>query len=78
MIAITTDIYEHTIELPITEKNQLVDKILKDIKPIEATIEEEWILEIKKRDEEYKSGRLKAIPGEEVFAKLNNRFNYEL
>lgn len=78
MITITTDIYEHTIELPITEKIQLVDKILTDIKPVEAIIEEEWILEIKKRHDEYKSGRLKAIPGEEVFAKLKNRFNYEV
>ena len=37
-------------------------------------ISEEWMVEIERRIDEIESGKVKAIPGEEVFAKLERKF----
>jgi hypothetical protein len=49
MITITEEIYYKTIDLPIEEKIQLVDKLLVDITQQDPSIEKAWILESKRR-----------------------------
>ena len=78
MLAMTTEIYNATIEFPIEEKIQLIDKLLIDVSPINPSIEKEWIEESERRLKEYREGKVKAVSGIDVFSKINQKYNYEL
>jgi len=78
MKTITEEIYDKTINLPIEEKIQLVDKLLFDITPQDPAIEKAWIMESERRLKEYRSGNIKSISGDEVFQKINKKLNNEL
>jgi len=78
MIAITEEIYDRTVDLPIEEKIKLVDKLLLDITPQDPSIENAWIMESEKRLKKYRSGEIRSISGDEVFQKINKKLNNEL
>ncbi len=54
---------------------QLIDKRLKSLNPAQEGIDNKWTNEAEKRVEEIKSGKVKSIPGEEVFKKIQNKLN---
>lgn len=60
--------------LPIDMKLELVDRLLESISPSQKEIDELWKIEIERRVEEVRSGRVKTIPGEQVFAEIEERF----
>ena len=60
--------------LPIDMKLELVDRLLESISPSPAEIDELWKIEIERRVEEVRSGKVKTIPGEQVFAEIEERF----
>jgi len=76
MLAVTTDIYNKTIEFPIEEKIQLINKLLIDISPIDSNLEKQWIQEAEHRLKRYKQGKVKAISSQKVFDKINDKYNY--
>jgi len=52
----------------------VVDSLLRTLNPPDAEIEKEWVKVAKRRLAELRSGSVKAIPGDEVFTKIQERF----
>jgi len=74
MTSQTMDIMERAEMLPIDMKLELVDRLLESISPSQKEIDELWKIEIERRVEEVRSGKVKTIPGEQVFAEIEERF----
>jgi len=70
----TIDIMERAEMLPIDMKLELVDRLLESISPSQKEIYELWKTEIERRVEEVRSGEVLTIPGEQVFAEIEERF----
>ena len=66
----TQDLIDEAISLPIDERYLLVDTLLRSMNPSNEENNKKWASEAKKRLEELRSGKVKPIPGEEVFAKI--------
>lgn len=56
--------------LPVEERALVVDLLLRSLNPPESKIDEKWALVARKRLEDIRSGAVKTIPGEDVFAKI--------
>jgi putative addiction module component (TIGR02574 family) len=69
----TQDLFDEAVSLPVEMRAQLIDKLLRSIHPIQKEIDELWAKEAEKRVEEIKSGKVKTIPGDEVFKKILGR-----
>ncbi len=68
------EIIEEATSLPVEERVAVIDSLLQTINPPVAEIEAEWIRAAKRRLAELRSGKVKPIPGNEVFAKVRRRF----
>lgn len=68
------DIVAEALELPLTARAELASQLLDSLEDIS---EEEharlWGEEAERRYSDYKSGKVKAIPTEEVFSRLRSR-----
>ncbi|CAN5335673.1 hypothetical protein BH20ACI2_BH20ACI2_28700 [soil metagenome] len=73
MTTATMDLMERVESLPIDMKIELVDKILESLTPNPKEIDELWKIEVERRIDEVESGKVKTIPGDEVFAKIRGR-----
>ena len=62
------------ISLPVEERAILVDSILRSLNSPEADIDRQWITEAERRLNEVRTGRVEAIPGDDVFARISKRF----
>lgn len=69
----TQELFDEAVSLPVEMRAQLIDKLLQGIHPIQKEIDELWAAEAEKRVEEIKSGKVKTIPGDEVFKKILGR-----
>jgi len=68
------ELIAEVISLPVEERAIVVDSILRSFNPPEVNIDRQWIAEAERRLEEVRTGRVKTIPGEEVFAQIRKRF----
>ena len=59
--------------LPIDIKTQLIDKLLNSLHPSQKEIDELWAKEAEKRVNEIQTGKVKTVPGEEVFREIRKR-----
>jgi putative addiction module component (TIGR02574 family) len=74
-VAVTTsDIFSIADTLPIDMKIELVDRLLESISPTQDEIDELWKIEVERRIDEVETGKVRTIPGDEVFAKIRERF----
>jgi putative addiction module component (TIGR02574 family) len=73
-MSITTDLMDTVDSLPIEMKLELVDKILESLSPRQKEIDELWAIEAERRVEEVRSGKVKTIPGEQVFDEIRKRY----
>ncbi|HJX45935.1 MAG TPA: addiction module protein [Patescibacteria group bacterium] len=69
----TQELFDEAVSLPVEIRAQLIDKLLRSIHPVQKEIDELWAAEAEKRVEEIKSGKVKTIPGDEVFKKIFDR-----
>lgn len=74
MTAQTAELIEMAEMLPIDEKALLVDRLLESMFPRQKEIDELWAIEAERRVEDVRSGKVKTIPGEQVFAEIEERF----
>jgi putative addiction module component (TIGR02574 family) len=58
----------------VEERALMVDTLLRSLNQPESEIDKKWAKEAKRRLVELRSGRLEAIPGEDVFAKIWKRY----
>ncbi len=68
------EIIEEAESLPVEERAIVIDSLLRTLNPISDDIDIEWIKVARRRLAELRSGRVTAIPGDEVFAKIRERF----
>ena len=69
----TQELFDEAVSLPVEIRAQLIDKLLRSIHPIQKEIDELWAVEAENRVEEIRSGKVKTIPGDEVFTKISGR-----
>ncbi len=71
----TKDLIAEAISLPVEERAMVVDSILKSLNPPESDIDKKWAAVAKQRLKELRSGEAEAIPGDEVFQRIWQRFS---
>ena len=70
----TKQLIDEAVSLPVEERALVVDTLLRSLNQPESEIDKIWAKEAKRRLDELRSGRVKAIPGEAVFKKVWERF----
>ena len=61
--------------LPLDLKTELIDRLLKSLNPSQKEIDALWSKEAEKRVEEIKTGKVKSIPGENIFKEIRERLS---
>jgi putative addiction module component (TIGR02574 family) len=69
------EIIEEAESLPVEERARIVDSLLRSLNPPSAEIDREWVELAKRRLAELRSGAVKPIAGNEVFASVRERFD---
>jgi putative addiction module component (TIGR02574 family) len=70
----TAEIIREAESLPVEERTIVVDSLLRSLNPPDPEIDRKWAAVADRRLKELRSGRIKPIPGEEVFARIRQRF----
>lgn len=70
----TAEIIREAASLPVEERTVVIDSLLRSLNPPDPETDRKWAAVAKRRLEELRSGRVKPVPGEEVFAKIRQRF----
>lgn len=70
----TVELLEMVDSLPIDIKLELIDRLLESISPTTKEIENAWKDEAERRIEEVRTGKVKPIPIEEVFAEIERDY----
>ena len=70
----TREIIQEATALPVEERALIIDSLLRSLNMPDMENENEWIAVAHRRLEELRSGRVRAIPGDEVFANIRKRF----
>lgn len=68
------DLIKEAESLPVEARAMIVDSLLKTLNVPDSDIDRQWAPLAKRRLEELRSGRVKPVPGENVAAKLRERF----
>lgn len=68
------ELIAEALSLPVEERAIVVDFILRSLNSPEDDIDRQWIDEAERRLEEVRTGRVKVIPGDQVFAQIRKRF----
>ncbi|MEA1928624.1 MAG: addiction module protein [Candidatus Auribacterota bacterium] len=70
----TAEIIYEAESLPVEERTLVVDSLLRTLNPPNPEIDRKWVAVARRRLEELRSGHVKPVPGEEVFARIHQRF----
>ena len=74
MAATFKQLTHEALELPVQERAKLAQVLISSIDEVTAEdMSSAWDAELKKRVREIREGRVKGIPAEEVFAKLEEK-----
>jgi len=68
------EIIRETESLPVEERTFVVDSLLRSLNPPDPKIDKKWAAVAKRRLGELRSGHVKPVPGEAVFAKIRQEF----
>lgn len=68
------ELIEEVTSLPVEERVIIADSILRSLNPPESQADRKWAAVAQRRLEELRSGKVQAIPGERVFARIWKRF----
>ncbi len=71
----TNELISEAMSLPVEVRTLLVNKLLESLNPPNKEIDELWAKEAEKRVEDIRTGKVKTIPGEEVFKKISEKIN---
>ena len=70
----TKDIIQEAATLPVEERVIVVDSLLRTLNSPDAEIDGAWARIAQRRLMDLRSGRVQSIPGDQVFAKVKERF----
>lgn len=71
----TAEIIHEAESLPVEERALVVDSLLRSLNSPDSEIDQKWATVAKRRMEELRSGRVKPVPGDKVFAKIRQQFS---
>ncbi|MFQ5825119.1 MAG: addiction module protein [bacterium] len=71
----TKELIAEAISLPVEERALVVDSLLRSLNPPDSEIDKKWAAVAKQRLKELRSGGVTAVPGEEVFKRIWQRFS---
>jgi putative addiction module component (TIGR02574 family) len=75
MSTLNEKLLRDALSLPLDLRAELVDKLLESLNaPLKEDVEHAWAKEAEKRLEEITSGKVQAIPGDDVFKKIHDRY----
>ena len=70
----TAEIIREAASLPVAERTLVVESLLRSLNPPDPAIDGQWAVVAKHRLEELRSGRIRPVASDEVFAKIRQRF----
>jgi len=70
----TKKLIEEALSLPVEERANIADSLLRSLNMPNTGIDEKWTEVARKRLQELRSGKVRPIPGDEVFDKALKRF----
>lgn len=70
----TRKLIEEALSLPTEERALIADSLLHSLNKADSAIDAKWTEVAKRRLHEIRSGKVKPIPGDEVFGKVLKRF----
>jgi hypothetical protein len=70
----TKKLIDEALSLPVEERALVVDSLLKSLNTPDPDIDKKWIEVAKRRLGELRSGKIKPVPGNEVFDRVHERF----
>ena len=71
----TEQIEQELLRLPAAERARLAEKLIASLDE-DSEVEAAWIEEVRRRDDELKSGTVAAIPAEDALRSLRARFGW--
>ena len=71
----TKNLIDEAVSLPVEERALIVDSLLRSLNQPESEIDKKWAIVAQRRLTEMKAGAVKAVPGQEVFDKVWERFD---
>jgi putative addiction module component (TIGR02574 family) len=69
----TTELMNEATSLPLEERARLVDSLLQTLNPVDDSAAAAWLATARRRLDDLDSGRVKGVPGDEVFEKVRHR-----
>ena len=76
MTTATAKLADRVLSLPCEDRIYLVDRLLESLNaPSREEIDRLWAEEAERRIDEIDSGKIQAIPGEQVFAEIRGRLD---
>lgn len=70
----TDELISEAISLPADIRALIVNKLLESLNPTSKEIDEIWTVEAERRVEDIRTGKVKTIPGEEVFKEIRDKY----
>ncbi len=70
----TRKLIEQALSLPVEERALIADSLLRSLNMPDKAIDTQWTEVAKRRLQELRSGKVKPIPGDEVFSEVLKRF----
>ncbi len=68
------DVIQEAESLPVEKRAFIVDSLLRSLNPPDSDIDKKWANLARRRLEELRSGEVDSISGDEMFAKIQDRF----
>jgi putative addiction module component (TIGR02574 family) len=69
----TKKIIEEALSLPVEERAMIAESLLRSLNMPNTDMDEKWTEVAKRRLQELRSGKVRPVPGDEVFAKALKR-----
>lgn len=70
----TREILQEALSLPVEERVQIADSLLRSLNTPISAIDEQWLEVAVRRLQEIRSGKVEPIAGDRVFAEILERF----
>lgn len=69
------EIIHEAVDLPVEDRALVVDSLLRSLNAPDPDIDKQWAAVARRRLDDLRSGRVNAVPGDEVFAKIRHQFS---
>ncbi len=69
----THELIAEALALPVEQRALIVDSILQSLNAPDSEVDKKWIAVAKRRLDELRSGSVKPVPAEDVFARIHRR-----